>query len=65
MRDQPIGPPQCFNCGEETADWDEIGYQKVWVCGKRACHREIAAANRAVDEEAQDRAAQDHWDRYR
>ena len=65
MRDRPSGSAQCFNCGAETNDWDEIGYQKVWVCGQRECHREIADANRAADEQAQLAAREDGYDRYR
>ena len=64
-REPPRGVPRCFNCGAETNDWDEIGYQKVWGCGLRECHREIADANRAADEQAQLDAMEDGYDRYR
>ena len=65
MKEQPSGPAQCFNCGRETNDWDEIGYRKVWVCGHQRCHNEIRDANRAAEEEAQMRAMEDGYDRYR
>jgi hypothetical protein len=62
---KPSGPSQCFNCGAETDDWDEIGNSPQWVCGKQDCHREMRAANRAIDEQAQLDAMEDGYDRYR
>jgi hypothetical protein len=63
--DPPSGPAQCFNCGAETEDWDEIGYRKVWVCGAQRCHRELRDENRAIEDNARYDAEQDGYERYR
>ena len=56
---------QCFNCGADTGDWDYLGDKKVDVCGDPRCHRELADENRGIDEDAQERAREDRYDRYR
>ena len=65
MKERPSGAPRCFSCGDDTSDWDYIGYSPQWVCGAPACHREMRDANRAIDEDAQLRAADDNYERYR
>ena len=61
----PSGQAQCFNCGAETDDWDEIGDRPEWVCGNQRCHREMRDANRNIYEQAQLDAMEDGYDRYR
>ena len=64
-RERPNGPPQCFNCGADTNDWDYIGDRAMWVCGARDCYREILDANREITEHAQLDAMKDDYGRYR
>ena len=61
----PSGPAQCFNCGAETSDWDEIGDRPYYVCARRECQRAMADANREIDEHAMLDAMDDNYDRYR
>lgn len=63
-RDEPSGPPQCFNCGADTRDWDFLGDGRVWVCGDPQCHRELRDENRGIVENAMLDAAEDEFRRY-
>ena len=64
MRDKPSGPPQCFNCGADTNDWDYIGYRMAWVCGDQRCHNEMRDEHGAMIAEAAWEAARDQYERY-
>lgn len=56
----------CFNCGEETEDWDELpNYQKLYICGKKECAMEFNQACQEVEADIQDRAREDNYGRYR
>ncbi len=54
----------CFNCGEECGVFDNY-YRDLVTCGKRDCQREAREQARYEDDMAQERAAADHYDRYR
>jgi hypothetical protein len=56
---------KCWFCGDPTDDWDYLGDRKVGLCAKRECASELRDGNRAIDEEAQFRAIDDNFDRYR
>ena len=53
-------------CGEPVSDkdWDDVGGQRVWICGSAACDKEARDANRAAQEAAQLDAADDGYSRY-
>ena len=54
----------CFNCGEELG----IYAKPPWAhdaCSKPECQREERDAYRAEEAEAQERAREDNYDRYR
>lgn len=55
----------CFNCGEETEDYDELpNGQKLWVCNSSACTKELRSTAAQIDEEVRDRAREDGYSRY-
>ena len=54
----------CFNCGEELGVYDKPPYAHD-ACGKPECQREELTAYQAEDEEAQIRAREDDYNRYR
>lgn len=54
----------CFNCGEELGVGEKIRGEYD-TCGRPECLREAQRAYRADDEEAQWRAIDDNFDRYR
>lgn len=56
----------CFWCGRQVdkEDWEEIGNNRVWVCGSSECNRELRNEQRALGEEARQSAAEDDYERY-
>lgn len=58
-----VRPQHCFYCGEDLGDYDNHGEPDA--CGKQECQRELRNAYRQEREEAQYRAEQDDFDRYR
>ncbi len=56
---------QCFYCGEEADDYEEIGRTKLWVCNNRECRRELRHEGQAYEAEVKEKAHEDNFDRYR
>ena len=53
----------CFNCGEEVGIFRAYSGDII-ACGKPECLREERDAYRAREEEAQERAREDGYERY-
>lgn len=54
----------CFNCGESLGIYRAYPGE-LQTCGKMECEREARNQERAEDEEMRERAATDHFNRYR
>lgn len=56
----------CFNCGQETEDWEELpnGRSKLYVCGESQCQRELSQVYREIESEARQSAEDDSYSRY-
>lgn len=55
----------CFNCGEETEDYDEMpNGSKLWCCGRSECAKELRLTASEIEAEARDRAEQDNYRQY-
>ena len=55
----------CFNCGEETEEWDELpNGRKIYCCGSSKCVRELREEVKAMQLEARDRAEEDGYSAY-
>lgn len=54
----------CFNCGADLGVYVKH-FRDLDTCGEVTCERERRAAERAEDEEAQEAAREDQYDRYR
>lgn len=52
------------NCGAECGVFNAY-WRDLVSCGKRECEREASNQKRYEEEDAQERAAADHFDRYR
>lgn len=61
-----INRGSCFFCGEQVGaeDWDEIGHNRVWVCDKSECNRELAAEQRGAYDNRFLDACEDNFERY-
>lgn len=58
--------PQCFNCGAQTEDWDELpNGKKVYICHDNSCTKELRDTCREVESDMIQRAEEDNYDRYR
>lgn len=55
----------CFNCGEALGVYARYYGDSPEVCGSAECVRAARDDERARDEEAQERAREDGYDRYR
>lgn len=55
----------CFNCGEETEDYEEMpNGRRVFVCASGKCERELRDEIRAMEDETRGRANEDGYSRY-
>lgn len=55
----------CFNCGEETEDYDELpNGKRIWVCNNSKCEKELRDTVREMESEARGRAQEDGYQRY-
>lgn len=55
----------CFNCGEETEDYDELpNGKRIYICSSQKCAREFIEECRAMEAEARDRADNDGYSQY-
>lgn len=55
----------CFNCGEETEDYEELpNGQKFWCCNEKECNRELRQVSREIEAEARERAEMDKYHKY-
>lgn len=61
-----INRGSCFWCGEDVpaGDWDYVGNNRVWVCGKSECNREMENEQRGAQENRFLDALEDQFSRY-
>jgi ribosomal protein S27AE len=54
----------CFNCGAELGVFDAY-HRDLQTCGEKECERAARDMERGEQEEAQYRAQEDNYERYR
>lgn len=61
-----INRGSCFFCGETVGedDWDDVGQNRVWVCNKSECNRELQNEQRGAYDNRFLDAMEDDFARY-
>lgn len=61
-----INRGSCFWCGEKVGDeeWDYVGPNRVWICDKSECNRELRNEQRGAEEHRFLDAVEDSCMRY-
>jgi hypothetical protein len=54
----------CFNCGQPSEDYEEIGNVTLYVCSQRQCQRELRYELERAESEKRERAEEDDYSRY-
>lgn len=54
----------CFNCGQPSDNYEEIGNTTLYVCDRKECNRELREEMRSYESEKRERADEDNYNRY-